>query len=162
MKKNAFTLIEILVALTIIGLIFAFGYVSFRDFSRRQALQGAVRQVKGDLRLAQQAAVSGDKPSDPKCSSSNAFTGYNFDVTSSTSYAIEAVCAGVTGGIVQTKNVDLTSSEITISSSRNPVLFKALGQGTDIASGTITAITLYQTSTGNSLTIVVNAGGEID
>ena len=40
-KHNAaYTLIEILVALTIVGLIFGIGYVNFRDFARRQALAG--------------------------------------------------------------------------------------------------------------------------
>lgn len=166
MKKNAFTLIEILVTLTITGLIFAFGYVSFRDFSRRQALLGIVRQVKGDLRFAQQAAISGDKPSDPECSSSTVLTGYNFRVVSPTNYTIEAVCAGATGGSVQIKSVDLTSSETGIASSRNPILFKSLGQGTNITSGApdngSVTILLSQASTGNILMVTVNLGGEIN
>ena len=62
-KKSGFTLIEILVSMTIIGFLFSFGYASFRDFSRRQALAGVVKQVQGDLRLAQQKALSGEKPS---------------------------------------------------------------------------------------------------
>ena len=51
--RNGYTLIEILVALTIIGLLFSFGYVSFRDYSRRQAVSDAVKTMQGDLRLAE-------------------------------------------------------------------------------------------------------------
>ena len=45
---KGYTLIEILVGLAIIGLLFSFGFVSFRDYSRRQTLAGAVKEVQGD------------------------------------------------------------------------------------------------------------------
>ncbi|KKR39915.1 MAG: Pilin assembly protein [Candidatus Woesebacteria bacterium GW2011_GWB1_40_101] len=62
MTKRGYTLIELLVAITILGIIFGAGYISFRDFSRRQALTAAVRTVSGDVRLTQEMALSGKKP----------------------------------------------------------------------------------------------------
>ena len=66
-SNSAYTLIEILVGLTIVGLLFGFGFVSFRDFSRRQTLAGSAKKVQGDLRLTQESALSGKKPSDFDC-----------------------------------------------------------------------------------------------
>lgn len=158
-SKNvyAFTLIELLVGLTIVGLIFSFGFSNFRDFSRRQALLGEKRMVTGDLRLAQEQALSGNKPSDISCTSPYTLNGYNFDVVTDTSYKIQASCSG---GNVDTKTADL-SSGITISiPSPNPILFKSLGQGTNISSSGVT-LTLTQAETGSTQTINITSTGEI-
>ena len=85
-KYAGYTLIEILVSLPIVGLIFGIGYVNFRDFSRRQALAGVARMVKGDLRLAQEQALAGKKPTHAFCNPSNQLDGFNFRVVSSQSY----------------------------------------------------------------------------
>ena len=155
-RRRGYTLIEILVALTIIGLIFSFGYVSFREFSRRQALVGQVRSIQGDLRLAQGMALAGQKPDDANCNSPNLLGGYYFRRISNTSYSIEADC---TAGTSVIKSVNLPA-DITISSpSPNPILFKILGQGTNV-SGSAT-ITITQVSTGRTSVVTVTDGGEI-
>lgn len=154
MKKNAFTLIEILISLTIIGLIFAFGYVSFRDFSRRQALTGVTRQVKGDLRLAQENALSGNKPA----ACTGPLDAYFFTVSSfSNSYALEANCSGYAYLI---KLVDMQPG-ISISSTLRPIIFKVLGQGTNIPGGSQVTITLTQSDTGSTQVVTIDSGGNI-
>ncbi len=157
-SSRGYTLLEILVALSIIGLIFTFGFASFRDFSRRQLLATTKRSLDGNVRIALQKALSGEKPSDPNCDDPNTLTGYNFRVDSATQYSIEAVC---TGGLVETRSVELPS-EITISiPSPNPVLFKVLGQGTNIpALGTV-VLTLTQSTTGSTQTVSIHTSGEI-
>lgn len=158
-KKNAkgYTLIELLIGLSIIGIIFSFGFVSFREFSRRQALNGAKKILIGQLRVAQELALSGEKPNDPFCNSPNSLKGYNFRAVSNINYTIEASC---TGGDVETKNT-LLDGDITISApSTNPILFKVLGQGTNIDTDD-TTITLTQTITGNTREIVITKSGEI-
>lgn len=165
---SAYTLIEILIALTILGLIFGIGYVNFRDFSRRQALAGVARKIKGDLRVAQENATSGKKPTDlqNKCVDPTDHThpvlnGYNFNVTGIHEYVIQAVCSiGTTTGTVDVKSVSVLSDNITISTSQNPILFKVLGQGTNIGL-TPVSITLTQTGTGSQAVITVSSGGEI-
>ncbi len=152
----AYTLIEILVALTIVGLIFGIGYVSFRDFARRQALASAARSIVGDLRLAQEQALSGKKPSDIFCNDPNRLNGYNFRVSSNRSYALEANC---TGGVVETKSVTIASDVFLSTPSPNPITFKILGQGTNVPA--TATLTLTQAGTAAAKTITVTSGGEI-
>lgn len=154
-KSSGYTLIEILVGLTIVGLIFTYGFVSFREFSRRQSLAGTARKLRGELRLAQELAFAGRKPSDPACNSPNRLTGYNFTVPSSTSYEIYAVCSG---GNVLLKKVDLPG-DVTISSTTSPVLFKVLGQGTNLSSDV--TVTLTQVSTGSTTEVFISPTGEM-
>jgi prepilin-type N-terminal cleavage/methylation domain-containing protein len=164
--ERAYTLIEILVTLTIVGILFTVGYVGFRDFSRRQALAGAVKEIQGNLSLTQGYALAGQKPdnifcSDPNSSDPPNLIGYNFNVVSSSEYKIEAVC---TGGTVLQEDFNLdASSGISIGiSPTNPVLFKVLGAGTNIpAESSGDVITLTQAGTNNQATITVGAGGEI-
>ena len=155
---SGYTLIEILIGLTIISLLFSFGYASFRDFSRRQALSGVVKQIQGDLRLSQSSASAGQKPDDLFCNGSNTLRTYNFKVYSDSEYKIEVGC---TGGTVVSKEVTLPS-EVTISTpSPNPIQFKVLGQGTNIAAGSSAVITLTQKGTDSQATVTITAGGEI-
>ena len=163
-RSSGYTLIEILIALTIVGLIFGIGYVNFRDFARRQALSGTVRSLKGDLRLAQAEALTGKKPNDPlkKCVDPLDVTkpflnGYNFFVVSSSTYTIEAACSG---GNVEIKRVTLSSDMAISAPTPNPVLFKILGQGTNIGA-TEAVVTITQSGTGSVATINISSGGEI-
>lgn len=156
MEKRGYTLLEILIGLTIIGLLFAVGYVNFRDFSRRQSLAGQARTIKGDLRLAQGQALAGNKPSDVFCNPPNRLNGYNFRVSSSSSYRIEANC---TGGNVITKSVTLPADMSISTPSPNPVTFKILGQGTNLSADA--TLTVTQTGTSFTNVVTVTSGGEI-
>ena len=158
--QSGYTLIEILVGLTIIGLLFGFGYVSFRDFSRRQALTGTAKTIQGDLRLAQEFALAGQKPDDSLCDSPNTLDTYGFNVYSASQYKIEAYCTGGVLGIVY-KEVNL-SPDISLSTpSINPIKFKVLGTGTNIPAGQVITITLTQSGTNTQASVVVGSGGEI-
>lgn len=154
-KISGYTLIEILVGITIIGLIFGFGYVSFREFSRRQALAGIAKEIKGDLRLAQALALSGSKPD----ACSVYLKGYNFRVVDSSSYKIEASCGE---SVYENKTVNLPTDILVSIPSPNPVLFKVLGQGTNIIEGESASITLTQAGTGSQAVITITDGGEIN
>lgn len=157
-RESGYTLIEILVGLTIIGLLFGLGYVNFRDFSRRQSIAGAAKKIQGDLSLTQQLALSGQKPEDIKCNPPNLLGSYDFRILPPNEYVIDANC---TGGIVNSKDVTV-SPDITISSSGgNTISFKVLGQGTNIESGQRITLTLTQAGTNNTSSIVVEAGGNL-
>jgi len=156
--QKGFTIIEVLVSITVIALIFALGFVNFRDFSRRQALIGGVRQISGELRFAQERALAGQKPDDPFCNVPNRLAGYNFRVFSSTNFVVEAVCSG---GVVEVKNIDFGPSIILSTPTPNPILFKVLGEGTNIPGGTSVTLTLTQVESGNTLDITIGASGEI-
>lgn len=160
---SAYTLIEILVALTIIGLLFSVGYANFRSFSQRQVVADNAKNLQGDLRLAQQMALSGQKPNDPNCvSPGNTLNGYNFLVLSEGSYEIRASCSGGAVGTAE-KEVDLSSGAVFASPfpSPNPILFKVLGNGTNIPAGGSAVIKMVQTGTTNQTTVTIGAGGQI-
>lgn len=160
MKRTSkgYTLIEILVVITIMTTLFSFGYANFRDFSRRQSLQGAVKQVQGSLRKVQQSAISGVKPDDLKCNDPQVLNGYDFKIESSqVEYSLHAKCSG---GDVQIGELVSLPSGITASMPTNPIVFKVLGSGTNIV-GSDNIITLTQTVSGMTSTISIGPGGDI-
>lgn len=161
--KKGFTLIEVLAGLTIVGLLFGVGYANFRSFSQRRVVVDAAKNLQGDLRLAQGMALAGQKPTDPVCNSpTNTLIGFNFNVLSATSYEIRASCSGGSAGTAN-KVVTLGSGAIFASPfpSPNPILFKVLGNGTNISEGQSAVIRIAQTSTTNQTTVTVTSGGQI-
>ncbi len=156
MPRAGYTIIEILAVLSIAGVIFASGFASFRDFSRRQLLSGSLRVLRGDLRLTQEYALIGKKPNDAKCTGLNLLNGYRFFVNSASQYIIRAYC---TGGQVNIKTVDLPSDLTILTPSPNPITFKSLGQGTNLSVDAV--VTLTQVSTGKTESVTVTKGGEI-
>ena len=154
-RYSGFTLIEVLISLTIIGLLFGFGFVSFRDFSRRQAVVSAGRAVIGDLRLAQSKALSGEKPA--SCNGANTLSSYSFQIINSISYKVVANCLA---GNVDIKIENLPDG-ISMSPASGTISFKVLGQGTNITAGGSFVITLTQAGTNNTSLVTVTSGGEI-
>lgn len=153
-SNEAFTFVELLVSVTIVGILFAIGYVNFREFSRRQSVESVARKIRSDIRIAQSRALSGDKPA-----GCDTLIGYNFRVTSIAAYALEGVCGN---GNTTTKTIDLTGSGINIGTpSPNPILFKAVAQGTNIPAGQTASIVVTLTQANYSITVSVTGGGEI-
>lgn len=161
--NSGYTLIEILVGLTIIALLFGAGYINFRDFSRRQAIAGAAKKMQGDMSLTQQLAFSGQKPVDAKCDSPNLLGSYDFTIIPPSEYIILANC---TGGTVVNKDVILPS-DISIASVYytgapfNTISFKVLGQGTNIPDTRSVIYRLTQSQTNNKFDITIGSGGNI-
>ncbi|MCK4588532.1 type II secretion system protein [Candidatus Woesebacteria bacterium] len=150
--ERAYTLIEILVSLTIIGLVFGVGYISFREFARRQALAGTARSLRGNLRLAQGQALAGKKP--VGCTVLN---GYRFSAVSESVYRIMASC--VNGDSSIGKDSVSFPDGVTMNPIPGNILFKVLGQGTDL--GSDVEINLVQEATDNTIKVTVTIGGEI-
>lgn len=163
---HGYTLVEILVSISIIGILFGVTFVSFRDFSRRQALTGVVKQIQGDIRLAQQMALSGEKPKELGCLTNN-LEGVYFGMTCNPTclYRIRAVCGNdptqVSYPIIKEATLPNGITMDIASISVNPIVFKVLGQGTNIPEGESVTIPLIQAVSGSTTTITVTSGGEI-
>lgn len=155
--EDGYTLIELMVSIGIMSLLFTLGYASLRDFSRRQALSAVERRLGGELRLAQEKALSGQKPVSDKCDPPQELVGYQFKVVSDSQYVIEANC---TGGVVEVKSVSLPAG-ITISyPTVNPILFRILGEGTNLTASSSSVLT--ETASGRQVTVFVTEGGEVN
>lgn len=147
MIRKGYTLIELLVVITISIIIFGVGIAGYREFSRRQALTGVLKQVKADLRLAQQLALTGQKPE--TCVK---LIGYAFTATSS-NYKITANCLD---GTVETKSVDMPTN---VNISAGSITFKILGQGTNLS--TPLTFTISNTVASITGTVIVGTGGDV-
>lgn len=155
-KTLAYTLIELLITLSVIVILFGIGFLNYRDFSRRQTLISFGRKIKGDLYLAREKAISGEKPEGIDCSDTTTLSVYNFRVTSETQYVIEAVCSG---GSSLIKTVDLPEDlEIAVPST-NPISFKVLSKGTNLPDDI--EFVVRQNSSSKETSIYITKGGEI-
>ena len=154
-SARGYTLIEILITLTIIGFVFGTGYLSFRDFSRRQILTSAVRTMAGDLRLAQQQALAGKKPDSVSCNQPNMLESYSFEITGSMGYKINAVCSA---GVINIKTVNFTDGVIITPPGTNPIEFKVVGDGTNLANTETITLEAF----GSTRTLTVSPGGTVE
>ncbi len=127
-QKNlfAFTLIEMMVAVTVMGIITAVGVARYRQFNEKQKVVVAGKEVMTLLRDTQKKAKSGDRPmecNDPY----RVLDGYKMRVTVATSQVdIIAMCRGLD---VITKTVLLTNDAIF--SSGGEYVFNGLSGGVE-------------------------------
>ena len=158
---KGFTLIELLVGITVTSIVFSIGYSGFREFSRRQALTRVIKATISDLRQIQQLALTGQKPSGVSCLK---LVGYQFVRTGSSTYELRARCdntVNVSSPIFSSppvKSVTLNDTTFT-SSPSTTILFKVLGQGTDLTSANSIVFTHVPTST--TATITIGVGGDV-
>ena len=123
-KIRAFTLIELLIILTITGFLFTIGFVQYRKFANRQVLVNAHEKLKSDLNLIRQLTLSGEKA----LCGSTILQGYRISFTSSV-YLIDAQCWD-SNNIPSYQNLPDVDGQlptgITLSSTQSPILFKVL------------------------------------
>lgn len=120
-SKCGFTLIEILIAISIAMIAIGGGVVSYNTFNQRQIIKTNALEVKSLLRSAQSKALSGEKPVDIVCTVLN---GYIVSVTEN-SISTYAQCSD---GNSTPETVNLPT-DLTFSSPPSPFLFKVLGEG---------------------------------
>lgn len=89
-KKAGFSLMELLVVLSVMAILTTIGLVSFLNYNRTQILTTASRDLRNNLRFAQNKAIVGEKP--PDCTTLSA---YYLVFTSETEYEIHAVCSDI-------------------------------------------------------------------
>lgn len=120
-KAAGFTLIELIVAVSIIAILTGGGLAVFTGFRSTRIAQGDANIVTDTLSEAKRLAVAGEKPIE--CAAVT-LTGYQitFNVAS---VELVAICAG---GTPPTKTRNLTTG--TIVSPPSPIVFKVLSGGT--------------------------------
>lgn len=144
---RGYTLIEILITMSILTLLFFGGYGAYREFTRRQTLDNFYKEFRVDLSLARERAVSGEKPTG--CSGTLAGYAVGF---STESYTVSAVCSSN----VLIKQTSIPS-DLQMTGAPN-FTYKVLGQGTNLLPQT-TTITIRQISTGRVITAELTKEG---
>lgn len=153
-KAKGYTLIEILIALSITALIFGLGYLGYRDFARRQLVNSAAQTLVGDLRLAQEQANAGKK-----VEGCVVLDGYKFFINApAKEYQISASCSDQ-DYLIKTVSI---SSQITVTApTTNPIIFRPIGLGTNIPMNTSVTIVLAQPGINYSVPVTIGSGGDI-
>jgi len=152
-----FTLIELLVTISLVAFLFTIGFTSYLDFSRRQTVYQAARQIVEDLRLAQSLAANNQKPSG-SCGVLNGYT-FRFDVFDKTKYYVDVDCSNPTYNNNPVKEGSLPSG-LTLSGFTT-VTFKVLRQTLDCHSTSPCQLTV-QDASGHQKIIDVGTGGTIN
>lgn len=166
-RKNGFTLIEILLVTSIIVILSSVGFFSFTQFNKGRDVNSSYLLLKNDLSEAKSSALSETKPAS-YCNSAYTLVGYRISLYTATtpdSYALDVLCKNPSDGkesFVTKKRVNLpTGAALTTSiaalgsySGIPRVLFDTTGQTTN--SGTITI-----TKNGTSRTVGINVNGTI-
>ena len=124
---RGFTIIELLITISIMGLLLTLGLVYYQDFNRRQILNQAAKNLSSNLRLAQSRALSGEKPQDWCNAEDETLVGYKLEFSSETEYQLLAVCSSSEFQI--TKFVKLPNS--IVGPNGTGVLFKVLARGAE-------------------------------
>lgn len=96
MNRYGFTLLEVLVAAVIISLVSGISLVGYNRFQERQQLVAAKEQLRNDLRLAQQKALAGEKPTGWCTGSGKTLSSWRLGFTSASVYEIRGVCSDAT------------------------------------------------------------------
>jgi prepilin-type N-terminal cleavage/methylation domain-containing protein len=146
-EKNAgFTLIELIVAVTIMAILSSFGIAGFISYSRSQSLNTATQDFVTALQSAKAATASQVKPT--SCASTGVFQGYQVNIISSSnsnSYTVGPVCGGV---------YDTASSRTTILPASSNVTFSNISNLT-ITFEPITGVVRFSSSSTNDYRDIV-------
>lgn len=110
--KRGFSLIELMVVVSLFGIAASLITASYLTFERNQRVRSAAEQLKSDLRLVQNKATSGDKgpqagnPSDTVCPKDSILGGWylyanaDINIGSITSYKFGGVCVTALSEVV--------------------------------------------------------------
>ena len=147
--QRGFTLFELIVAISILVLVFGLAIAGFNTFNKRERLRQAGLTLKANLRFAQTKALSVDKPT----SGCTAFTGMRISFTA-TSYTISHTC---TEGVVGTGETVTMQPGITLSPVPATFTFIPLKGSTSLPAGQ----TLSITNTMFTYSLAISGNGDI-
>ena len=136
-QKFGFTLLELLVVFSVVGVLAGSGFASFVSYSKKQVLDQQAADIKTGIDQAKFSAISRVKPTVSPCSASTPLSRYRIRICSSgvacssanNLYEIDAACS-VNGNLRWTNTL--------ISKKRNSTLTSSIASAEcGISSGTV-------------------------
>lgn len=171
-KMRGFTLIELMIVMMVTVLTFSIGYANYRSFAYRKDLERAATQVRSELKIAKELALSGNKPSHVRCDSPERLYGYEFRTIGQYQYRIFAECTGGDVQIGGTEELEVAKVRMNLlsrdvnctgsTSNQNSIMFEILGRGIDQPDDTCIEVVLTHEVTGDTYTITIQSSGSID
>lgn len=101
--QSGFTLIELIIAISILAILATAGVASLVTYSRKETIVTAYQDVLSSFNEAKLTAASQVKPNDASCIS-QPLDGYQIEISAQNSYKLEAVCGGNIA-VVETKTL---------------------------------------------------------
>ncbi len=160
---RGFTLLELIIVFTVIGVLSTVGLASFSTYSKTQVLEQAHNSFVNALNQAKSRAFSQVKPV-AQCDSAKTLNGYSVVIVTTSSpwhsYTLNIVCSGVSTvlstitlpkGINFNKNTDIPPTQVT------SVYFSVLTNSVTGAGNVV----LYSTDLSKSITVTVTSTGII-
>lgn len=134
LRNLGFTLIELIVAFSIIAILSTVGIASFVSYSRTQAVNTEASNIVSVLNLARAKTQSQVNP----CEDSETLVGYQLKVVNDTNYQLEYVCMSGGANVSSPINKYKLANPIKLSSSQTVFLFKVLSGGNTTGTLTVT------------------------
>lgn len=172
-KEKGFTLIELIVAFSIVAILSVVGIASFVSYSRAQAVDAEAEQVIAALNLAKAKAQAQVKPEGCTTSTDPArhytLNSYRFFVSNSNErFRVRAMCVPPGGSVAQEFDIDLEGTSQDYHQVPSPIDITASIANIDfnVISGDVSAdatITLTGNWTGQNIvkTITIQRNGNI-
>ena len=131
-EQSGFTLIELVVVFTIIGIMTALGIASFSSFNGSQSVQVGASDVSNMISTAKSRSISQVKP--PQCVGKT-LNGYQVNVTAlGPAYTLSVICGGTTY-VIDTKDLPF---QVTFANGSTASVLFAVSTGSVSAPATIT------------------------
>jgi prepilin-type N-terminal cleavage/methylation domain-containing protein len=165
MRQKGFTLIELMIAISIMAVVGVLGIVGFSNFNKAQVLQTSTNEVIMKLNLAKSRAQSQIKPS----ACPGRLDGYRVVISTPKSYILYVVCSGVTNpatdssGDIEADQQNQRSKSLPadLNFSADSSFFFPVRTGGVQASGSGPWQITISTADGKTKIITVNSGGNI-
>jgi len=148
-NKQGFTLIEIIVSLSIMAILGTFGLARYNTFNQQQKLKNEAKKFVVVLELAKKKAVASDLYQD--C---NNFNGYRVTLTAN-NYSLNFVCNS-TNQLIQNYTFD---TNITTTVGTGNFFFPPMGAGMNL---TINSIRLRNSKINQCINISISTIGLFD
>lgn len=156
--KKAFSLIEILIVVAVMGIMTGTGITYYNSFTQSKQLELESKKMADVLDLAKKKASAGDMFT--ACASGTALMSYQVVITGTT-YDLQQCCGANNSCTTPTtvNSYTIQSSAITIVSTAGNVAFKTLSQGAIIGAGNPIK---FKSSSGSCIDVTISNLGLVD